>query len=224
MTEQTHSIPGEASLTKRTLTETLREAFRFKSTFLVLLVLAITCFLAYSNSLHNEFMLDDFFVLFSETGMSRLDSLSELFTEKQDRFYRPVGFMFLAVSQRVFGANEFGYHATNLVLFFLVCAMFFFITEELFGRRKLSVLVAFLYAVHPINGGVVNYATMNVAGTFVLCLQLSFFFFLLFLKHERTAFTGLLSSSSPGDCCLIPWVWSFLFICSACSTFSNRSP
>ena len=188
MTEQIDSIPGEAPSAKRTLTETLREAFRFKSTLLVLLLLAATCFLAYSNSLHNEFMLDDFFVLFSETGMSRLDSLSELFTGRQDWFYRPVGFMLLAVSQKVFGSNEFGYHATNLVLFFLICAMFFFITEELFGRRQLSVLVAFLYAVHPINGGVVNYATMNVAGTFVLCLQLSFFLFLLFLRHEKNSF------------------------------------
>ena len=163
-----------------------RTAFDWNKSFWPPLLLAILCFLAYSNSLHNQFMLDDYVVLFGEEGVAALDSGLDMFTHPQGgQFYRPVGHLFLVASHRLFGTHEVGYHSANLVLFFVICLFFFYITELLFENRQLSFLTAALYAVHPINNALVNYITLNVSGIFVVCLQLSLILFLLFLRGGR---------------------------------------
>ena len=155
------------------------------------LLLAVLCFLAYSNSLHNQFMLDDHVVLFGESGVAELDSSLDMITHYQGQFYRPVGHLFLVASHRLFGTDELGYHLANLVLFFTICLLFFYITQLLFENRLLALLTASLYAVHPINNALVNYITLNVSGFFVVCLQISLILFLLFLREGRTSSYGL---------------------------------
>ena len=58
--------------------------------FLPVLLLAAVCFTAYSNSLHNDFMVDDHIVLFGETGVQQRPFLA-LFSGSVIGFYRPVG-------------------------------------------------------------------------------------------------------------------------------------
>lgn len=130
-------------------------------------------------------MLDDYVVLFGEQGISQQHRTSDLFVSPQGTFYRPVGHLFLRLSSLLFGTNVVGYHLANLALFFLICMMFFLITELLFKNWQLSLLTTLLYALHPINGWLVNYVTANVIATFVLNLELSLVFFILFLDHRK---------------------------------------
>ena len=152
---------------------------------LAFLVVLIACALAYSNSLQNGFMLDDHLILFGEQGIEKFNSFLDVFTKDLGSFYRPVGHLVLAVSYSLFGTQVAGYHLVNLGLFFLICMMFFVITELLFDNRRLSLLAAVLYAIHPINGMLVNYVTASILSTFVLTLEFSFALFILWLKNGK---------------------------------------
>jgi tetratricopeptide (TPR) repeat protein len=152
---------------------------------LACLVVLVACVLAYSNSLQNGFMLDDHLILFGEQGVEQYNSFLDVFTEKLGSFYRPVGHLVLAVSYSLFGSQVAGYHLGNLGLFFLICMMFFVITELLFANRRLSLLAAVLYALHPINGMLVNYVTASILSTYILTLEFSFALFILWLKNGK---------------------------------------
>ena len=152
----------------------------WKSSSLLIILLAL--FAAYSNSFSNDFLLDDHVVLFGEQGVVN-KTVGTLFTGQQHLFYRPVGHLFLMLCSRVLGAEPVGYHVANLLLFFVIGVLFFRITDLLFHDRKLALLAALLYCIHPINSMLVNYVTANIISTFVITLQISF---LLSLKYCQT--------------------------------------
>lgn len=146
------------------------------------------CLMAYATSLNNQFMLDDHVVLFGENGVENKTIVS-LFNARQHLFYRPVGHLFLMLSHRLFGETAFGYHQANLLLFSIIAYLFFRITEILFQDRKLSLLVALLFCLHPIHSMLVNYVTASVISTFLITMQLGFIFFLKYIEsHKRSSY------------------------------------
>src|SRR3989338_2787193 len=152
--------------------------------FLPVLLLAAVCFTAYSNSLHNDFLVDDHIVLFGETGVQQRPFLA-LFSGSVIGFYRPVGHIPLKCFHSLFGEKVFLYHLANLFLFFLICLFFFFLTDLLFRSRKLAFWTAALYAAHPVNGMLVNYVTASVISTAVIFMQLTMISFILSFVKER---------------------------------------
>ena len=148
-------------------------------------ILFVACVLSYANSLRNQFLLDDYYVLFGDWGVEKLTSLSSLFTTVRAGFFRPVGYAFLRLFYLMFHSNAVWYHSANLLLFFIICMLFFVMTDMLFGNRRLSFLTALLYAIHPINGMLVNYVTASVISIFIVSAQLSFIFFLKFLEERK---------------------------------------
>ena len=141
-------------------------------------------FLGYFTSLRNGFMLDDYLVLFNESGVSN-KTFFALFTEYQHIVYRPFGHLPLWIFYQLFGTNAAAYHIANLFLFAAVCFLFFKITESLFASRPLAYLTAVLYALHPANNMLVNYVTANILSTFILTLQLSFLSAIYYLNSSQ---------------------------------------
>jgi len=175
--------------------------FRKNSSVVAGLILLAVCFLGYSNSFWNDFMLDDHVVLFGETGVAH-KPLIEIFTGYQFAFFRPAGHVFLKLSHGLFGDNPFGYHTANLLLFFLIVFLFYKITEEIFHNKSLALLASCLYAVHPVNSMLINYITANIISTFVVCLQLSFLCFIKFYENKKKLFYFL------SLFCLVPGLFS----------------
>lgn len=156
------------------------------------LLLSLLCVISYGTGLSQQFMLDDYVVLFNEAGVAN-KSFLQLFTSHQHIFYRPVGHIFLWLMHQGLGANVAAYHLANLALFSAICFLFFKITERLTQNRRLAYLTAALYAIHPINSMLVNYVTANVISTFVLTMQLSFLFVIKAVDAKRpSAYVGSL--------------------------------
>ena len=81
--------------------------------YLPIVILFFVCLLAYGNSLQNDFILDDYRILFSEKGIQHLKSIASLFTDSQNGFYRPVGHIGLWLTYLAFKKNPVGYHLVN---------------------------------------------------------------------------------------------------------------
>jgi tetratricopeptide (TPR) repeat protein len=63
--------------------------------------------------------------------------------------------------------------------------------EKLTSQKGLSFLTALLYAVHPINGFIVNYVTASVIATYVLFAQGSFWYFMKFCDSKNKIYGAL---------------------------------
>ena len=155
-----------------------------KKNFAVL-VLIFVCFLAYGNSLRNQFLLDDYYVLFGKDGVENLKSPSSLFTTPRDGFFRPVGYGLLRICYLVFGDHPFVYHLANLFLFAALCILIFLFVLELAGDEKLAFLTSLIYAVHPINQTVVNFASFSSMATYPIFMLLSMICVLRFLDSPK---------------------------------------
>jgi hypothetical protein len=152
---------------------------------MVFLLITFVCLMGYGNSLHNHFMLDDYVVLLGERGVEHM-SVSSLLTSHTHIYYRPVGHLIMLLSYHLFQTNPLGYHLVNLMLFIGIVYLFYMITKHLFRNQTLSVLTALLIAVHPIHAMLVNYITASVLSTYVLTLQFSFLFYVLYdTQRER---------------------------------------
>jgi len=146
--------------------------------------LFFACFLAYANSFMNGFMMDDHIALFGQTGVENR-SLVQILSQDLGGFYRPVGLSILWAVCQLAHHNPTGYHAANFFLFFLMVFLFFKLFEKLTGDRPLAFLAALLYAVHPLNGMIVNYMTASLLATFVLCTQASLLSFIHFFERGK---------------------------------------
>jgi len=166
----------------------LQPALERKKHITIFFILLLACFLGYANSLTNQFMLDDHIVLFGPKGVIHRSFIG-LFTDYQVDYYRPFAHIYLWLCSKLFGeGNPQLYHLANLVLFAGIVYLFYLIVFFLTDHRRLACLTALLYALHPINGMLVNYITANVIASSVICLQLSFLFLILSLKktHFKT--------------------------------------
>lgn len=171
----------------------------FYSRFIVPGLLFLASCIAYLNSFSNGFILDDYIVLLGQRGVAN-KSFYELFLYNQGDFFRPIGHILLWISYRIFGQDVFGYHLVNFILLFLIVFLFFIIIKKLTSDRALAFLSALFFAVHPINGFLVNYITASIISTFVLSMQGSFLFFLRFVELKKKK----------------DYVLSFIFFLCAC--------
>jgi hypothetical protein len=150
-------------------------------------IIAALCLAGYVVSLGGSFMLDDFVILFNEAGVSN-KTFIQLFVDYQHIFARPFGHLLLWASYPILKTNPLGYHVLNLLLFVVICWLFYEIVQKLFKNNELAFLTAVLYALHPINSMLVNYVTVTVIATFVLTMQLSFLCLLKYLDSGQKKF------------------------------------
>src|SRR5438445_5448326 len=88
------------------------------------------------------------------------------------------------LSNKIFGHIAFSFHLMNVVLHVPIVLLLFIVTEYLFQDPLLALIVAGLFALHPIHTESVAW----IAG--ITDLELSFFFLLTFLLYLRLADKG----------------------------------
>ncbi len=140
---------------------------------------------AYRNSFTNQFMLDDFLVIFGPQGLINKNFL-QLFSNYQVDFYRPVGHIFLWLFSHWFGSNVAPYHIASLLLLYLTGFLFYKIIFLLTDDYQPALLASILYCSHPIHGIFVNYITASNLITFVLALQMSLLLIIKFIQSKRS--------------------------------------
>lgn len=146
--------------------------------------------IAYSNSLHCDFHLDDYHQLVDNAAVRTLSNIPRFFVNPHLESYyggvtgyRPLTLASFALNYYFGGYGPAGYHLVNILLHisnaFLVFLIVSAVADAGRERRYLAILVAGLFAVHPVQTSAVTY----ISGRAVLLA--SFFSLLAFYSFLR---------------------------------------
>jgi tetratricopeptide (TPR) repeat protein len=150
-----------------------------RSLFKVLLLLACLIFLAYSNTFHSPWILDDYQNILDDAHirLTNLDGDSLWKPIKAsmagERLNRPLARLTFALNWYFGGSDTWGYHLVNISIHVL-CAFFIFLTVMALQRTPrgdtgrcdpylMSLLAAVLWAVNPVQTQAVTYIVQRMA-------------------------------------------------------------
>lgn len=159
----------------------------------VFLILILLASLPYLNALANSFVYDDRQQILENPYVHSFRYLGRVFgsnvwsfqgAQGVSNYYRPLMTLAYLLCYKIFGQLAFGFHLMNLVLHVAIVLLLFIVTEHLFQDPLLALIVAGLFALHPIHTESVAW----IAG--ITDLELSFFFLLTFLLYLRLADKG----------------------------------
>ncbi len=126
-----------------------------RQTLLLGLVLAVAVFVCYSRVIHNQFLIYDDNEYITENahikgGMS-WGTVKWAFTTFDASNYHPLTWISHAVDCTFFGLSPAGPHLINVLLHAINATLLFFLLQYATGYRWRSLMVAALFALHPIN-------------------------------------------------------------------------
>ncbi len=185
-----------------------------KNGYLILLLLTIITLTCYWNSFSGDFLSDDVILVTKNYDIRSLRQIPTLFTRDyfgaghNDKIYRPIIHLSLALNYYFGGLNTFGYHLFNFILHLLNGLLVYRLTLHYTESRDISLLNAVFFLVHPVRTEAVTW----VSGRSEL---LSAFFFLMcwtmFIELRRgryvaTALLFLLALFSKESTAILPAV------------------
>lgn len=156
-------------------------------------LLAIICFIVYSNTLQHGFVLDDVIMVRDNTIVAKgFGGIWELLTTPHMRgyliipndTYRPLSLVMFAMEKAIFGANPAPHHLFNIIVFALCCIYFFKFLDSFFEFKKpvAALIGALLFAIHPVHTEVVaNIKSRDE----LLCFLFAFMALNVMLKYMR---------------------------------------
>jgi len=160
-----------------------------KFLFLSLALIIFVGVLAYTNSLQGQFLWDDESLVQYNPYIKDWSHLPKIFTSRlgsaakeSGAFYRPVQTFTYLIDYSFWRLNVFGYHLVNMVWHILVAMSIFGLIQILFQNRKLSLLTALLFVVHPIHTEAVSYISGRADSLVAFFMILSYIFY---LKHDQ---------------------------------------
>lgn len=151
-------------------------------------LLFLFSFALYSPSLKNDFVWDDVEVI-AKNNYSYAAStiiyniIPEVEKNKQERYYRPVLYISMAIDRGIWGISPFGFHLSNIIFHSISVVLFYFMVLLILGefgierKEAAAFLSSVLFALHPMHVESVSW----VAGrTDLLC---ALFLFLAVISH-----------------------------------------
>jgi len=166
-----------------------------------IVLLSLLALLAYANSVRGRFVFDDTVIVQGNEAIHGLDPahLKQIFgqhywkaVESKGGLYRPVVMLSYAVDYVLNGENPSGFHVTNILIHALNGILVFFLLEELFARRLLSLLTALFFVLHPIRTEAVA-SVVGRAESLSACFVLAAW--LLYIRHCKSGRIRWLSLS-----------------------------
>ncbi len=128
-------------------------------------IMGVFCFLLYSNTIGNDYNLDDELVTIKHRLTSKgISAIPEIFVSPyyQDEFgyayeYRPVTLAVFALEHQFFGDNPHVSHFFNVILFVLCSLLVFIFIRKLFpdSNSFFPVIATILFIIHPLHTEVV---------------------------------------------------------------------
>ena len=185
--------------------------------YIILLALVV---LVTANSLKNDFLsLDDIHFIINNPHMHLpLSKVPVIFTKpiegehgKYSSYYRPVLELLYIINYKIWGPNPVGFHLVN-IMFHLLSAVFVYKTGLILfeNDKKISVLAACLWAVHPVNNEPLFRVAMNenMYGFFIIA---TIYFFILDKKYPSW-FTFTFALFSKQSAIMLPFALCLLSI------------
>ena len=123
-----------------------------------ILIIVILGFFVYFNSLFNGFVWDDNDFIIKNPEVHQLNIVKLLSPNmfNSGPFYRPIPAIYFATLYTLFGKQPFFYHVIQITLHFIDTSLLY-IYLSFFFSGGLSLFLAILFLVHPINGESVVY-------------------------------------------------------------------
>jgi len=154
---------------------------------IIFLILFLLAFLAYANTLFNDFVYDDSFQVIDNPYAHSFRYLRPIFTttvwsfqgaQGISNYYRPMMTLGYLLTYQIAGLVPFSFHLANIVLNSIVVWLVFRILGRMSGER-VALVAAGLFALHPIH-------TESVAWiAAVTDLELAVFYLTAFLLYLR---------------------------------------
>lgn len=121
-------------------------------------IIPILGFLIYVHSLNNQFVIDDPIQIQLHKAVHSIDRIPSLFLtssfgDSYDSFgiyYKPIMTTFYTLIYSVFGNNPFPFHLVQLI-FHILNSILMFVLFKKFFTPNLSIFLAIIFLVHPIN-------------------------------------------------------------------------
>lgn len=182
--------------------------------YLIAAALAIMILICYWNSLGNQFVFDDQYLVLI---YSRPRSLSHLLSMLIDS-YRPVRNLSYILDFAVWGANPFGFHLMNVLIHAANTILVFFLVRRFELSPAMAALAAVIFAVHPIQTDAVSYISGRRDVLFTLFYLAAFLSYLTFRsRNSRPHFVmflgfwalSLMSKEMAASLPLIIFLWNF---------------
>jgi len=148
------------------------------------LILIVIPWIAYFNTLNNDFVFDDLPLIQSNKtlpSLKNIDNIISLITQKGG--YRPIRALSYVIDYHLSKLNPLSYHISNIFYHTINILLVYLITLSLLGNRVTAFLAALLFAVHPVHTDSVSY----IAGRRDILFTLFYFIgFYTFIKYRRT--------------------------------------
>src|SRR6266550_3625744 len=142
------------------------------------LSLLAVVFLCFANSLRNEFVFDDIYLV-SVNKQIRTLNLPLLLSS-----YRPLRDMSYAMDFSLWGENPFGYHLTSILIHGANVLLVFALVRRLTEDLASATLTALIFAVHPIQTEAVAYISGRRDILFTLFYLLAFHSYLTYYRSR----------------------------------------
>ncbi len=156
--------------------------------FLMPFFIIVLSLSAYANTLWNDFVWDDQYVLSGNPHIREIENIPSFFltSETQSSYdmkvYRPLRQALFVFEYKMFGLKPWGYHMGNILLHSFNSVLLFFFLKHLSFSDLLSFCAAALYSVHPVNTEV----AANITGrTDILFLFFYLSGLLLYAKAQQ---------------------------------------
>jgi tetratricopeptide (TPR) repeat protein len=177
--------------------------------FLFLLLIILIGVLFYRNTLQNDFVWDDRFLITDNLYIRSIKFLPAVFTTdlhrfglERSNFYRPLQTISYMLDYAIAEYNTWPYHLTNLLLHLISGLLIYFVALKLCKNDIISFLTSFIFVAHPVQTESVTYLSDRadlLVAAFILGGFLSFLHYcskprlLFFLTFNLCFILALLS-------------------------------
>ena len=194
--------------------QTAPQAKNSEATFFICLLLAAVTLVVYWPVVHAEFVNYDDPLYFTSNphvlmGLTS-GNMAWAFTTGYAANWHPVTWLSLMLDARVFGKGPFGPHLTNILLHAANTVLLFLLLRRLTSATWRSVLVAGLFALHPLHVESVAWVTerKDVLSAFFGLLSLCAY---VRYAQERSRVEGRESSAGSPGLALDPQRWALAY-------------
>jgi tetratricopeptide (TPR) repeat protein len=161
-------------------------------------IIAFITFTTFLPSINNGFAnIDDDSYVVNNVNIRDISfhNLEKVFTSKYVDNYQPLTMLTYMVEYQFFQLNPSIYHITNLLLHIINCLLIFALIYALSGQYFLSLLIALLFAVHPMRVESVAWIAERKDVLSSLFYFLSLLLYTQYLKKEKARFYYLCAFS-----------------------------
>ena len=155
-------------------------------------LLLLTAFAVYGNTLSSSFVFDDIPLIVENSSIKdplNIPAITGL--ENGKPYYRPVRILSYVIDYSISGLNPVAYHVSNIIYHTLTAFVLFCLLKLLFGSAPVAAFGALLFLVHPVQTDSVAYISGRrdiLCGLFYIS---GFYSFVLYRTRGKNLFPVL---------------------------------